>query len=176
MHHDVQEKVFEEIESVIGSYDGLLDIETLNKLTYLEMCIKEVLRLFPVVPVVGRETTAEVQVENHRLPKDALLLIFPYVIHRNPRYWGNDAHLFNPERFTPENMKQMHPYAFIPFISGTRICVGWRYAMLFIKTYLVRFIRTYKVDTKLRLQDLKLELTPSLILVQGFMMSMKMRE
>jgi cytochrome P450 len=176
MHHDVQEKVFEEIESVIGTYDGLLDIETLNKLTYLEMCIKESLRLFPVVPAVVRECTAEVQVENQTLPKETLLVIFPYSVHRNSKYWGNDAHLYKPDRFEPENMKNIHPYAFIPFISGTRICIGWRYAMLFMKTYLVRFMRTYKVDTTLKLEELKMELTPSLIVTQGFKLNIQRRE
>lgn len=117
MHKDIQDKVFNEIDNVIGSYDGLLDIETLNKLTYLDLVIKESLRLFPVLPAVLREATADVEAEGQTIPEGSILFIFPFDVHRNPKYWGSDAHLFKPERFEPENIKDIHPYAFIPFIS-----------------------------------------------------------
>jgi cytochrome P450 family 313 len=177
MHHDKQNKVLDEINAVIGTYDGLLDIEVLNKLTYLEMVIKETLRLLPVVPVVSREATADVVLdEKYTIPEGGLLIISPYDLQRNPKYWGDEAHLFIPERFEAEKMKNIHPYAFIPFISGMRICVGWRYSMYFMKTYLVRFLKSYKVDTSLKLEELKAELTPSLIITQGFMLSIDKRE
>ena len=117
MHQDVQEKVFEEIDTIVGSYDGLLDLETLNKLTYLEMVIKEVLRLFPILPVVARETTAEFEMAGFTIPEGTMLAISPFSVQRNTKYWGNDAHEFKPERFEPDNIKNVDPYAFIPFVS-----------------------------------------------------------
>lgn len=45
-----------------------------------------------------------------------------WAIHRNPRYWGDDAEQFRPERFLDSPLK--HPTAFIPFSHGPRNCVG----------------------------------------------------
>jgi cytochrome P450 len=111
MHKDVQEKVFREINATVESNDGMIDIETLHKLTYLEMVIKETMWL----PTFGREATDEFEVEGRTVPKGAILISSIFYLHRNVKYWGEDALLFRPERFSSENLKKIHPYAFVPF-------------------------------------------------------------
>lgn len=44
-------------------------------------------------------------------------------VHRNEKYWKNPLK-FNPNRFSPENIKNHHPYAFMPFGGGPRNCIG----------------------------------------------------
>lgn len=79
------------------------------------MVIKESLRIFPTIPIVPRKVTKEFQMNEHRIPKDAILVEFIYALHRNKDYWGDDALTFRPERFEPENMKDIHTHAFLPF-------------------------------------------------------------
>lgn len=59
MHPNIQEKVYQEIQSNDGSGEPTYD--TLSHLTYMEMVIKETLRHFAVGPVVGRKATANVK-------------------------------------------------------------------------------------------------------------------
>lgn len=59
---EVQQKAYEEVRSVLGSdYKTPTTITLLNDLNYLEMFIKETLRLYPSVPIFGRKIYEDVQ-------------------------------------------------------------------------------------------------------------------
>lgn len=176
MHKDIQKKVIEEIDSNVGLNDGLADYETIHKLPYLELVIKETMRLFPVLPLVAREATDEVELDGGIIPKGAVLALFSYGVHRNKNIWGEDAELFRPSRFEPENMKKIHQYAYIPFTGGPRLCIGWRYAMLFMKIYIANFFRHYTVDTRLKYEELTLMFAPSISILQKHMITINKRE
>lgn len=59
MYPNVQNRVIEEILSVIGDRD--IEEADLAKLAYLEIVIKEVLRLFPIAPFIAREASQDFQ-------------------------------------------------------------------------------------------------------------------
>ena len=61
MHPEIQEKAIKELQNVFQNFDEDVKDEQLPKLVYLEMIIKETMRLIPVVPFFGRFTTGEVQ-------------------------------------------------------------------------------------------------------------------
>lgn len=84
------------------------------------------------------------------------MVIFPTLeIHRNRFIWGTDAMKFEPERFTDEKFKKIHPYAFIPFSNGPRSCPGQRYALITLKIFLSRFIMKYRVSSETKYVDLE---------------------
>lgn len=95
----------------------------LNHLHYTEMVIKESLRLFPPLPIFGRELDGEVPLGSVLIPTGTNVLLSIYSIHRNPKVW-EDPLKFIPERFLPEECSKRHKYAYLPFSAGPRNCIG----------------------------------------------------
>ncbi|KHJ42759.1 hypothetical protein D918_07259 [Trichuris suis] len=59
--------------------------------------------------------------------------------------WGPDADEFVPERFSEDQLRSVHPLAWIPFGAGPRRCIGERFALLEMKLTLTRLLRKYKI-------------------------------
>ena len=176
LHSDVQEKVVKEFEAVFDSVDQETDSDILNNLPYLEMVIKETLRLFPFAPLILREASKNIELKNCTIPAGANIIINIFLLQRNPCYWGDDAHLFNPERFLPENFSKIHSYAYIPFSKGPRHCIGMKYGMNMIKVVLSHLLRNYKITTNLKFEDLEYKIAIALRIVQGTMIKLERRE
>lgn len=62
MHPDIQEKLFQEIRSVVAGQDDDVTKEDLNNMPYLDAFLKEVFRFFPVVPVLTRIIKKDIQI------------------------------------------------------------------------------------------------------------------
>ncbi|MFO7477598.1 MAG: cytochrome P450, partial [Methyloceanibacter sp.] len=92
--------------------------------------------------VMSRRATEVDKVGDVVIPAGAIVIISPYTVHRNTNYWENPEQ-FLPERFSAENKRQRHRYAYIPFGGGARLCIGYRFAemesMLVLATLAQRF-------------------------------------
>ncbi|XP_057334128.1 cytochrome P450 4C1-like [Microplitis mediator] len=171
MHPDVQDKVREEILDVVGANSDVYE-EQVGKLTYIDMVIKETLRLFPVGPFIARRVTEDMDIENHTVPKGATLAIFAFGTHRSEKYW-TQPEKFIPERFLPENSKDRHPYAFIPFSGGLRGCPGNKFGTVALKVVIVHMIRNYQLSTTMKLETMKLRTHIATRSVDGYKLSIK---
>ncbi|CUM65896.1 uncharacterized protein PRCAT00003546001 [Priceomyces carsonii] len=136
----IWEKVKEDVYSHFGKGDSArveeISFESLKKCEYLKWVIQEVLRLYPSVPINYRVAT-----KNTTLPRgggpDGLSpviiekgRVIGYVIsstHRNPEFYGKDASVFRPERWSDKNLKP--GWAYLPFNGGPRICLGQQFAL-----------------------------------------------
>lgn len=59
-HREVQEKIQVELDAILGEETGkIITMEDLKMLEYLEKAVKESLRLYPSVPMIGRVTTSD---------------------------------------------------------------------------------------------------------------------
>lgn len=123
MHDEVQEKLYNEVQNVIDELGPEITEAHLHKLNYLDMVIKETLRLFPVLPIHARIAHEDIELEKYTIPAGANIVISVFNAHRRVDSWGEDADKFKPERFSPENFKEIHSYAFIPFSRGEFICL-----------------------------------------------------
>ncbi|XP_049536673.1 cytochrome P450 4g15-like [Anopheles darlingi] len=172
MHQDVQEKVVAEIRQHFG--DDLKDIryENLQELVYLEMVVKESLRLLPIAPVFGRKTTQEIALGKYILPAGIDVGIDVYNIHRNPTYWGADADQFRPERFSTNDYNR---FAFLPFSAGSRNCIGLRYASISMKIMLIKMLAAYRVETDLQMKDLNMKIALTMKITNGHMVRLTRR-
>lgn len=81
MHPEAQEKVVQELNSVFETAEETVENDHLIELVYLEMVIKETMRLLPVLPIIGRCTTAEVQLSMVNLNHYNKKLLYMYIIY-----------------------------------------------------------------------------------------------
>lgn len=124
---DIKEKVQNEIDTVLGDKEPTF--EDFQKLTYTQMAFQESLRILPASPMVPRTTAKNVQLGSHHIPEGKMLLMFIYGLHHNPDVWENPEQ-FDPMRFAPEAARNRSQFAFMPFIVGSRQCLGRHFAML----------------------------------------------
>lgn len=82
MHPDVQERLYDELHSVFVAQDEDTSYEHLQKLTYLDRIIKEVMRLFPAAPLIARCARADIAISNCTIPKNAFVMMSIYNMHR----------------------------------------------------------------------------------------------
>ncbi|XP_053671746.1 cytochrome P450 4C1-like [Anopheles nili] len=157
MYPEMQEKVYQEVMEVVPTGD--VTYEDLSKLTYMEMFMKETLRLLPITGLIARVPTKEVQAKDYTIPEGAIVLIPFLKMHRDKAIWGPDAETFNPDNFLPERCAQRHPYAFIPFSQGPRNCIGMKYGWISMKILLCHVIRQYRIATDIKLSDIQLSLS-----------------
>jgi len=101
----------------------------LPKLPYTRMVIDETLRLYPPAWITNRRAIGDDTVCGYRIPADATVSISPYVTHRDPRLWENPEG-FDPDRFAPERSAGRPHYAYFPFGSGPRQCIGKGFALM----------------------------------------------
>lgn len=125
IHSSDQEKLFQEILSIMPKKDSKIALSDLNKLTFLDQCINESMRIFPPVPIVARESSKPLKLTNGIVVPPGVPLIIGYrPIQNRSEYWGTDAHVFNPLRFDKDLLKNSQAASFIPYSYGSRDCVG----------------------------------------------------
>ncbi|GJQ72804.1 hypothetical protein Trydic_g1454 [Trypoxylus dichotomus] len=154
-HPEVQEKMFEEVRSVLGDKPQPTTIEELNQLTYMECVIKEALRLFPVLGVITRVLSEDIELDGYRIPSGTQAILHIGMVHRDPEHFP-EPNKFIPERFLPENSKTRHPFAYIPFSAGPRNCIGQKFALTEEKTILASIINKYKITSMLTIDEMKI--------------------
>ncbi|CAH0557341.1 unnamed protein product [Brassicogethes aeneus] len=172
---EVQQKVFEEQREIFGEGDiknVKVSHKNLLEMKYLDLVIKETLRLYPSVPFYGRELLEDIEYNGSILPKGLSIMLFAIGSHRDPDYFP-EPNVFKPERF--EHYDGKYNYAYIPFSAGPRNCIGQKFAILEMKSIASKVVRHFNV---LSVPDHKLELNVETILISksGVYVSLKPRD
>lgn len=82
MHPEIQERVYQELQSVFTEQNEDISLEHLNQTPYLDMVIKETMRLFPAAPYPIRKALDDIPIYSCTIPKDAMILISLFSMHR----------------------------------------------------------------------------------------------
>jgi cytochrome P450 len=114
-------------------------------------------------------------VGGHTLPAGLNVIIPAIKLHRDKRYWGEDADEFKPERFKPENIAKVHTYAYLPFSRGPRNCIGYNYANYSMKVLLSHFFRRFKTSTTMKQSELRFEYMIVMKIIQGYNITLERR-
>jgi cytochrome P450 len=126
-HPDVYQAAREELQRVL---DGRTPTaEDLAALPVLAAAFKESLRLYPPVYLMPRQTVAPVTLGPYHLPAATAIVVSPYVLHRDPR-WFPDPERFDPARFAPDQEQRLPRFAYLPFGAGSTGCLGSHFAMM----------------------------------------------
>ncbi|XP_055308985.1 cytochrome P450 4V2-like [Sitodiplosis mosellana] len=165
IHQEYQERVVDEMREIFDDVNEPVTNDHLSRMTFLELVIKESMRYFPIAPFIGRECTADFEINGGVIPKGSQIFLNVLRMHKNPKFFGENALEFYPERFLPENCADWHPYLFIPFSAGARNCIGTRYAWTSLKIALSHIFRRFKLTTHLKLHEVII--TPELLLKIG---------
>uniref|UniRef100_A0A2R5LGZ8 Putative p450 n=1 Tax=Ornithodoros turicata TaxID=34597 RepID=A0A2R5LGZ8_9ACAR len=145
LHPPVQEKVREELDAVLGDdYERDITQDDLKEMQYFDSVLKECQRIYPAVPVIGRNVKEDFVLDGKTVPKGTTIDIIIYALHRDPEVFPNPEE-FQPERFFPENSRNRHPFAYVPFSAGPRNCIGQKYAMQEVKIVLATIIRHFEI-------------------------------
>lgn len=147
LHPQIQEDVFTEINTIFEGSDRPATVSDLNKMNLLDRVIKESLRLYPPVPIIGRKLSEPVQVDSqYLLPAGCEVSIELFDMHRDPKHFP-DPDRFDPDRFLPENTAGRNPFAYLPFSAGSRNCIGQKFAIYEEKTVISTLLRSYRLRT-----------------------------
>ncbi|KAI5091213.1 cytochrome P450, family 3, subfamily A, polypeptide 65 [Silurus meridionalis] len=122
-----------------------VDYDMMMNMDYLDAALNESLRLYPVIFRLQRVCKKTVRINSLTIPKNTVIVIPTYTLHRDPEYW-TDPDTFNPERFTQENKENIEQYAYMPFGLGPRNCIGMRFALVIIKLAVVEILQRFNIS------------------------------
>lgn len=125
-HPGAEAKLHAELDTILAGRAPTFD--DLPNLTYTSHFFSETLRLYPPAWAIGRMAVEELELDGYRIPRKSIILLSPYTMHRDPRWWP-DPDQFRPERWAspaPDRPK----FAYYPFGGGPRLCIGERFAWM----------------------------------------------
>lgn len=122
-------------------------IEQINQLAYLDMVIKEALRLYPPIHVGNRRAIEDMTLLEYDVPQDTRVMYSIYLSHRDERYW-DEPEKFCPHRFDKNESEQGErpSLTYIPFGGGPRNCIGAAFAQVESKVVLARILQRFDLE------------------------------
>lgn len=139
---DAAARLRAELHAVLGEAAPTFD--DIARLPYTTSVVAETMRLRPPAWIIERGVKEPIEFGGYQAPAGTTILMSPWVVHRDQRYWGSDAAEFRPDRWINDD-GQFDPTAtgaprgaYFPFGAGTRICIGenfaWNEAILVLAT------------------------------------------
>ncbi|KAK9091218.1 hypothetical protein Sjap_024395 [Stephania japonica] len=143
-HPKLMKRVQEELREVIGM-DRMVEEIDLTKLNFLNLVIKETMRLHPVAPLLlPHESIEDITINGYFIPKKSQVFINIWTIGRDPKVWSENAEEFNPDRFMDVDM-DIHgrDFQLIPFGSGRRGCPGMQLGLTVVQLILAQLLHCF---------------------------------
>jgi cytochrome P450 family 3 subfamily A len=138
-HPQIQKKAAAEVWNVLK--EKKITGDDLSKFEYLNMVIKENMRVRPPVSLVFTRVAAQdAEFEGCKIPKGTRIGLGIEAVHMNPQFWPNPKE-FIPERFAAD---QKHaPFTYVPFSLKTRACLGKHFSLVEQKVFIVTLLQHF---------------------------------
>ncbi|MEO5865997.1 MAG: cytochrome P450 [Sphingomonas sp.] len=140
-----QEKLRAEIAASGFDPERGLAYADLDRLVLTEYAFKEALRMVPPVPSIPRRALRDFSFGGHDIPAGSFVAINAAFTHRMPEHWP-DPLTFDPLRFTPENSRDRHKYAWVPFGGGAHMCIGLHFATMQVRILMAHLLSRYRIE------------------------------
>ncbi|KAG4080699.1 hypothetical protein HA402_013229 [Bradysia odoriphaga] len=150
-HQNVQDKLREEVMTLLPNADEALTPESLNNLPYMRACLKESMRLTPIIAGNVRAAGRDLVLQGYQIPKGTDCIMGTVTLLRDDKF-VEQPNEYIPERFLKEsqggcpNAKDIHPFLMLPFGFGARACIGRRFAEMEIEVLTIRLLRQFKIE------------------------------
>ncbi|XP_015437179.1 PREDICTED: probable cytochrome P450 301a1, mitochondrial [Dufourea novaeangliae] len=145
LHPEKQDIVYKEVCKVLPDEGTQLEGKHMDQLKYLKACIRETLRMYPVVIGNGRCMTKDTVISGYQVPKGVQVVFQHYVISNLDKYFPRSRE-FLPERWLQGDDGVRHSFASLPFGYGRRMCLGRRFAELEMLVVISKILQRYKLE------------------------------
>lgn len=142
-HPEAQQRIAAEA-AAIGSRE--LTPDDVPRLEYTVQVLHEALRLCPPAAGVARLATRDIAVDGYRVEAGSLVALGLYGLHHDPELWPAPK-VFDPDRFSPENVKSRDRWQFLPFLGGGRPCIGEHFARLETTLALATIVKSLEIHS-----------------------------
>jgi cytochrome P450 len=136
-HPDAMQRTVAEVDAALAGQPPAA--HHLQQLEYLDMVIRETLRLYPPIHIGNRRTGCPVHVGEHTIEAGQRVMYSIYLSHRDPAHW-EAPNEFRPERFAA-GAPAAPAFAYLPFGGGPRNCIGATFAQIEAKVVLARLLQ-----------------------------------
>ncbi|CAK8537670.1 unnamed protein product [Lathyrus sativus] len=143
-HPRVMKILQNEIQNEVGN-KRMVEEKDLKKLNYLDMVIDEVLRLYPIAPLlIPRESRESITIDDYFIKEKTRVLVNAWAIGRDPNVWSGNVEEFYPERFIDKKMNYLkQEFESIPFGSGRRGCSGIQMGLTTVKFVVAQLVHCF---------------------------------
>lgn len=145
---EIQERVSAEAASALGSAKANCEgvaTEVYERLGYTRRVVSEVVRLYPPVWVTARAAAVSYEYRGIEISAGSLLLVPQIAIHRDPRFYPAPLQ-FDPDRFLQDQVAERPRYAYFPFGTGPRMCIGEGFAWMEAVLVIARALRDWRLE------------------------------
>jgi len=123
-----------------------IEFAHIKRLAKTRDAFRETLRLYPPVAFFARDAMKDMQMGGRDIEKGSIVVVAPWLLHRQPRHWGEAPDAFDPCRFDTTQGQEGLRCAYMPFSMGERVCVGAAFALQEATLLLAEVIRRFELS------------------------------
>ncbi len=126
--------------------EGRIEFKHIKRLARTRDAFRETLRLYPPVAFFARDALEDMHMGGRDIEKGSIVVVAPWLLHRQPKHWGDAPDAFRPCRFaTPQGEEGLRS-AYMPFSMGERVCVGAAFALQEATLFLAEVVRRFELS------------------------------
>jgi cytochrome P450 len=126
-HPAVDARLRDELHATLGGRPP--EVADLPRLAYTERVLSEAMRLYPPIPVIGRQAVDACDLGGYHVPAGTPVSFAQWSVQRDPRFFDAPDD-FRPERWEDGLARRLPRFAYFPFGGGPRLCIGNAFATM----------------------------------------------